>query len=136
MNKRTPLFWAILMTTGSFAGDVSSNSIKHPTENPHTAHQIEALKQFERAMKSTITVNLSDISAVRVAGVKVSNAINCLYFRFDISNGDKSPAIIIREIESITINTKQKSAAYLAFNKALDGTATTIPEGDTCEKLY
>jgi hypothetical protein len=99
----------------------------------HNDSQIKAISQFAKATQSMLTTNLNDRSAVKAASIKGGNAINCLYLKFDISDGDKSPAIIIREIESITTNTKQRLMAYLAFNKALDGTTLSIPEGDTCE---
>jgi hypothetical protein len=38
-------------------------------------------------------------------------------------------------MSSFTYNTKKRIDAYERFNQALDGTSTTVPDGDICEKL-
>jgi len=37
------------------------------------------------------------------------------------------------ELEAFTYNTKERVRKYFKFNDLLDGTATSLPEGDTCE---
>ena len=39
----------------------------------------------------------------------------------------------MKELEGVTTNTKARLLAYLAYNKALDGTSSSLPVGDTCE---
>ena len=38
------------------------------------------------------------------------------------------------ELEAITYNTKKRVKKYFKFNDLLDGSVTSMPEGDTCEK--
>ena len=49
------------------------------------------------------------------------------------NNNSKHPALVSQEIEDLTTNTKQRLKAYHSFNKALDGTMWSMPEGNTCE---
>ncbi|MND97338.1 hypothetical protein D3C80_896560 [compost metagenome] len=45
-------------------------------------------------------------------------------------NGDR----VVREILSITTNTKQRLLEYVALDKALDGTVISLPSGDVCDE--
>jgi hypothetical protein len=94
---------------------------------------INAASQMARAMQQSLTVDISDAIAVKKISIKAIDAINCIYLKFDRSAGDEYPARVIKKIESLTTNTKQRLLTYLAFNKALDGTSWTSPQGDTCE---
>jgi hypothetical protein len=40
---------------------------------------------------------------------------------------------MLRELESMTTNTKERLQAYLAYNKAQSGSVSTEPEGATCD---
>jgi len=37
------------------------------------------------------------------------------------------------QIEAITANTKERAKQYIAYNRAVSGTAGRLPEGNTCE---
>lgn len=89
--------------------------------------------QFASAVQAAMLVDSSNNAAVKQAAIRIARAANCINTKFDPVAGDKHPAAVGSELESITTNTKQRLLAYLAFNKALDGTSGTLPEGDTCE---
>ena len=82
-------------------------------------------------MQHALVVNLTDATAVKAVDRQISYGINCIYKRF--ADNSPHPARVTQELESVTTNTKEKLLAYLQFNKALDGTSSALPQGDTCE---
>jgi hypothetical protein len=123
----------------SIAGtDTNANGVRDDVEafitsNYTSSIQRAAAMQTARALQHALTVDTTDKSAVKVADQEISKGINCIYSKFDGTNGSKRPAQVLQELESITTNTKQRLLAYLRFNKALDGTTSALTDGDTCE---
>jgi hypothetical protein len=126
--------------TDSLAGiDENQNGIrddieKYIVENYPDEGQKRALFQFARVVQENLLVDVSDMTAVKKVSIKGSRAQNCIFSKFksrDVS--DQNPSIAWRKILSMTTNTKTRLQAYLKYNKALDGTASSLPERDTCE---
>lgn len=92
-----------------------------------------AARQSAKALQKALLVDKSNIELVLEANKEIARADHCIYLTFD-GNLTKHPARVSEEMESITTNTKERLLAYLEFSKALDGSAWTLPEGDTCEK--
>lgn len=118
--------------------DTNANGIRDDIDSIITSKytlstQRDAAMQTAKAMQNALTVDKTDIAAVKVIDREISKAINCIYSTFDGEVGLNQPARVVQELESITANTKQRLLAYLQFNKALDGTSSALPEGDTCE---
>lgn len=118
--------------------DVNANGIRDDVEtyiatNYTTTPQRAAAEQFARVVQTAMLVDTADSAAVKAESLKSSKAVHCIYTRFDGSLGTKQPAAVVQEIESISTSTKERLLAYLAFSKALDGTAGSLPRGDTCE---
>ena len=118
--------------------DVNANGIRDDIDAILTATypqapQRAAAVQLAKVMQAALLEDKTNIVAVKAISVRGSRAVNCVYRVFDGSNGSKQPALVITEIEAMTANTKARMLAYLAYNKALDGTSGTLPEGDTCE---
>jgi len=117
--------------------DANSNGIRDDVEtliahNYTSSAQRTAAMQTAKALQSALTVDASDVSAVKMVDRKISRGINCIYSKFDASH-DQNPAQVAKELEAITTNTKQRLLTYLRFNKALDGTSSALPEGDSCD---
>lgn len=118
--------------------DANENGVRDDVEEFITSNYISSIQraavmQTAKAMQKALTVDKTDLSAVKLVDREISSGINCIYSAFNGANDSKQPAQVIQEIESITANTKQRLLAYLQFNKALDGTTTALPEGDTCK---
>ncbi|MCG3760638.1 hypothetical protein [Vibrio cincinnatiensis] len=118
--------------------DDNANGVRDDIESIITSEytsstQRAAAMQTAKAMQNALTVDKADIPAVKVVDREISKGINCIYSKFDGAGGAKQPAQVMQELEAITTNTKQRLLAYLQFNKALDGTSSALPEGDTCE---
>ncbi len=118
--------------------DINNNSIRDDIEtyiatNYTSTTQRTAAEQFARVMQAAMLVDKADIAAAKAIALQGSKAVNCIYSRFDGNAGSKQPAAVVEELKSVSTNTKARLLAYLAYSKALDGTAGSIPEGDTCE---
>ena len=70
---------------------------------------------------------------MRSVAVLSSRAVHCVYTRFTADDGELQPGAVMASLRGVSANTKERLKAYLAFSKALDGTTSTIPEGNTCE---
>lgn len=99
----------------------------------YTGARLAAAMQTARAFQKALLVDTEDINAVKAISKEISRGINCIYSQFDGADGSKQPARVAQELESMTANTKDRLLAYLKYNKALDGTSSALPEGDTCE---
>ena len=117
--------------------DINANGVRDDVEailtsNYTSSIQLAAAIQTAKAMQNALTVDATDIAAVKVVDRDISRGINCIYSKFDGANNSKQPAKVVQELEAITTNTKQRLLAYLKFNKALDGTSSALPKEDTC----
>lgn len=118
--------------------DINNNGIRDDIEtyiatNYTSTTQRTAAEQFARVMQAAMLVDKADIAAAKAIALQGSKAVNCIYSRFDGNAGSKQPSAVVEELKSVSTNTKARLLAYLAYSKALDGTAGSIPEGDTCE---
>lgn len=118
--------------------DVNANGIRDDVEAYIATHytsppQRAAAEQFARVIETAMFVDKTDAAALKAVSLKSSKAVHCIYDHFDVNAGAKHPAAVIEEIESISTSTKARLLAYLAYSKALDGKAGSVPEGDTCE---
>jgi hypothetical protein len=93
--------------------------------------QKNAVRQVAKVFQESLTVDTQNRTAVKDVSRKMSDAINCIYLQFN--DGTDDPAIIVSRIQSMSSNTKSRLLQYLEYNKALDGSANSLPEGDTCE---
>lgn len=130
----------VLDRTDSLAGiDENNNGIRDDIENYiNKNYQNENIRkaayQMARAFQNTLLVDKEDNVAVRSVSREVSRAISCTYNTYR-SNSDinGTPSQLTETLESLTTNTKQRLIEYLRYNKALDGTASSLPKGDACE---
>ena len=97
--------------------------------------QRAAAMQKAKALQAILLVDPNDKSAVKAASLRSSKSGSCLFKKFNPLSDPLNPlaAIVSREIESLTTNTKKRLKAYLAYGQALDGSVLTDPQGDTCE---
>lgn len=96
--------------------------------------QLAAAMQTARALQKTLTVDTTDILAVKAVAREAGYGLDCIYSKFDDVNHSKNAGRMASEIEAMTTNTKQRLLAYLRYNGALDGTVSSLPDGDTCDE--
>ncbi|MDR1285593.1 MAG: hypothetical protein LBJ88_05285 [Campylobacteraceae bacterium] len=118
--------------------DENQNGIRDDIEDyvnknyPKEEHR-KAMLQFARTMQAKLLVDTTNVIVVKQADIQSSRAQNCIYSQFDAKRGDENSYTAWNKIRSMTTNTKVRLRAYLDFNKALEGTVLSLPEGDTCE---
>ncbi|WP_425953325.1 hypothetical protein [Ralstonia pseudosolanacearum] len=116
--------------------DADNNGIRddidaYIAKQPYTPAQKSAATQYAKAMQQAITTDPTNSAAVRAADQQANRAIHCLWNRFT-SNPDA--ASVVSTYEKLTANTEVRTRAYLGYNKALDGTVSSQPRGDTCDQ--
>jgi len=94
--------------------------------------QQSAARQLAANLQKTLTVDKQDRIALRAVSIAGTRAVHCVYSRFVGENGDKRAGAVVYELEALTANTRPRLMAYLAYNKAMDGTSSSLPEEDTC----
>lgn len=92
-----------------------------------------AARQFARTLQQAVEVDPENASAVKALSVESARAVKCIFARFPSDGTGPAPSQVVSELEAITTNTRERLQAYLAFNRALDGTSISRPTGDTCE---
>ncbi|MDR2173141.1 MAG: hypothetical protein LBE32_02905 [Burkholderiales bacterium] len=118
--------------------DANANGVRDDIDafinNKYSSNaQRAAVIQTAKAMQNALTSDTTNIQDIKAIAQEISYGINCIYLQFDGAEGTTPPAQVVHELKSITSNTKQRLLAYLEFNKALDGTSSALPKGDTCE---
>lgn len=123
--------------------DSNANGVRDDIEAIVTARfteagQRSAAMQSAKAYQSSLTVDTANKAATLAVSQSMMNATNCLYEKFPIGQNAPAPGVttagaLTRELEAMTANTKPRLQAYLKFNRALDGTVSSVPKGSTCE---
>lgn len=95
--------------------------------------QKKAVTQYARSLQASLLVDKDDKIAVKAATNAKAKAISCISMK--VPDG-KSPngERVVREIVSMTTNTKQRLLEYMALDKALDGTVISLPSGEVCDE--
>lgn len=124
-----------LDTSDSLTGSVTNNEairddiLAYIEAANLSAGQKTQVKSIARTIQEAVLVDHSDIDAVLQVDEESTVAIGCLSLAFD------NPADahqILKAIEHYTANTRERAAAYSAFNEALDGTVTRLPSNIDC----
>jgi hypothetical protein len=127
----------VLDRSASLRGtDADSNGVRDDVDSFVTSKlsaptERAAALQYARAVQSAVLVdstNPSDVAAVRKG---LSRATRCLYQRFWGTATD--PDAISNSVNSVTLNTKARLLAYLAYDKSLSGRTFTLETGASCE---
>lgn len=118
--------------------DANGNGVRDDVEAYIVAQYVRASQraaamQAAKALQAALLVTVQDLVAAKDVSRRITYAANCIFSRFSDPLSSKDPARVMTELEGITANTKPRLLAYLAYNKALDGTSSALPEGDTCE---
>lgn len=95
--------------------------------------QKKAVSQYAKSLQASLLVDTEDKIALKATTNVKARAISCIFEKIPYGkspDGDR----VVGEILSITTNTKQRLLAYVALDKALDGTVISSPSGDVCDE--
>lgn len=85
--------------------------------------------QFAKTMQESLLVDVTDMIAVKKVDIQDTGALHCIFLQFKSTDvSDQNPSIASDKILSMITNTKERLVAYLRYNKALDGTASSLPK--------
>ena len=127
---------ALNRDVGLLPSDTNSNGVRDDIDTfiaatAHSAAGKQALIQMARSIQATLTVNVADEASVSSAGLALTRSSACVFSR---ASGASDPLIKdALRLQSVTTNTRERLTAYMRFNKASDGSVSTIPTEDTCE---
>ncbi len=95
--------------------------------------QRKAVNQYAKGLQASLLVDTEDKIAVKAITNEKARAISCIS---DKIPGGKSPngERVVREILSMTTNTKLRLTQYFVLDKALDGTVISLPGEDVCDE--
>jgi hypothetical protein len=123
--------------SSSIAGpDANNNGVRDDIEGyiaslPITPVQKAGAMQAARAQQQTLTVDLTDAEALNRIGSLGARATNCVPDTFLPKYDDGFT--LLKKIEAMTANTRERAQQYLAYNRARSGSVTSLPSGDTCD---
>ena len=86
------------------------------------------MKQVAQSIQGTLTLNVSDSTAVTAAATGMRKAIACLFTQYDST----SAAGRFHWIQEISINTMPRLKAYDLFNVAMNNSVTQMATGEVC----
>jgi len=95
--------------------------------------QQKAVSQYARSLQASLFVDKEDKIAVKAITNEKARAISCISIKVPAGkspHGDR----VVKEILSMTTNTKQRQLEYLALDKALDGTVISLPSEHVCDE--
>ena len=116
--------------------DANDNGVRDDIE-AYIAKTYPKEEQRKAAMQDAKTVQLAilaggDKHKAKQVSLLESKSIHCLFVRWK-EDPSFNPDAVSDEILSLTTNTRARLNAYLAYNHALDGTSSRLPNYDTCE---
>jgi hypothetical protein len=127
--ERLPLIGGVDADNDGVRDDIADHIRKTYTDPV----QYRAAMQMARAFQLALLTDLHDAIALREASDASNRAIVCAISAFPGDSGRISRSRMLRELESMTTNTKERLQAYLAYNKAQSGSVSTEPEGAACD---
>jgi hypothetical protein len=127
--ERLPLIGGVDADNDGVRDDIADHIRKTYTDPV----QYRAAMQMARAFQLALLTDLHDAIALRGASDASNRAIVCAISAFPGDSGRITRSRMLRELESMTTNTKERLQAYLAYNKAQSGSVSTEPEGATCD---
>lgn len=122
--------------SASIAGpDANANGIRDDVDayinnQGYNAAKLKSAQQTARAIANILVVNINNQDELRATDLSLQKSINCVFSNFADAN---QSAVVIKNIEKITANTKPRVEAYIKYQIAMDGKVLASPQGDTCE---
>jgi hypothetical protein len=116
--------------------DANNNGIRDDIEtwinNQNLPPQTAApLRVLANVLQTTLTIETTNQQAVSILNARMDAAIVCITSQKTPSEAEIRR--ILRELEAITANTKERTYAYIAYNESQNGTTSKLPaESESC----
>jgi hypothetical protein len=123
-----------LDVTSSITGtDADNNGVRDDIDaiiakQTDTSVQRAALTQFAQSIQATLTLDVTNQSAVANVATGVRKAVACLFTQYDATTA----AARVNWLQEISINTLPRLQAYDQFNIAMNNSVTSLVKGAVC----
>ena len=120
--------------SASVAGpDANANGARDDVETyvaslADTAEQKQALLAMSKALTTAMTTAPNDANGLRQATGQMTNAVACIWQKYASDQADQKGL----EMRKVTVNTRARYDAYMAYNAAVAGTVVKLPREVTC----
>ncbi len=113
--------------------DIRDDIDLYIVQNFKQIEQQTAVKQYAVQLQKSLLVDKRNLAQVKNISYEKSRAIGCIYERFPVDHLPKARTVV-KDMSAITMNTKMRFKAHLAFSQALDGTVMTLATNNLCDK--
>ena len=115
--------------------DTNANGVRDDVDayiakQGYTAPQLKSVQQIAKAQADILLVDIGNQDALRSSDLSLQKSINCVFSKFPDTG---QSAVVIKNIEKITANTKARVEKYIKYQIAMNGKVLASPQGDTCE---
>ena len=113
--------------------DTNANGVRDDVEAyvstlADSTEQKQALMNMSKALTAAMMTAPSDASGLRQATGQMNNAVACVWQKYPSDQADQK----ILEMRKVTVNTRARFDAYMAYNAAVAGTVVKLPREVTC----
>lgn len=94
----------------------------------------QAAEQLAKGYQAAVTLNSADPAVTGPVDTQIRDAVSCAWHRFPkvSAPGTVTAHQIVANLEKLTANTEARTLSYLKYNGSLNGTVTSLPQGDGC----
>ena len=122
-----------LMGTDADLNGVRDDIDLYIAQNFKQIAQQRAVTQYAVQLQKSLLVDKQNLAQVKNISFEKSRAIGCIYEQFPVDGLPKARTVV-KDISAITMNTKIRFKAHLAFSQALDGAVMTLVNNNLCSK--
>lgn len=114
--------------------DTNTNGVRDDVESyvgslADTAEQKKAMLMLSKALMSAMTTTPTDAAGLRQSTGLMNNAVACIWQKYPSDKADQK----VLEVRKVTVNTRERYNAYMAYNAAVAGTVVKLPREVTCD---
>lgn len=92
------------------------------------------VEQLARALQQSSVVGSKGASEAMSVTNATARAIGCLVNNESELTHGRNSTDLIKDYQALTMNTKERTAAFLKYDGLVNGQVIDVPEGDTCDK--
>lgn len=121
--------------SASVAGtDANANGVRDDVDRyidskPDAANQKASLRMMSKALGTAMVATPSDSNQRRQATNDLNNAVACIWSRYPADVADR----MVQDMRKVTVNTRERYDAYMAYNAAMEGSVVKLPKEVSCD---
>lgn len=114
--------------------DANTNGVRDDVDRyidakADSSEQKASLRMMSKALGTAMSATATDAASLRTATDQLNNAVACVWKRYPASTADAQ----VQDMRKVTVNTRQRYDAYMAFNAAMAGSVVKLPKEVRCD---